>query len=99
MKVEIVKDNNPSKPSLYINNDNTIIILAINILNSSNMAGTVCYSKDDEYEIGFYDIDWDKNRWNKFSNGIHFFIDRNMAVVYGSNLLGIKDINLYLKQY
>lgn len=26
-------------------------------------------------------------------------IDRNMAVVYGSNLLGIKDINLYLKQY
>lgn len=29
MKVEIVKDNNPSKPSLYTNNDNTIIILAI----------------------------------------------------------------------
>lgn len=27
MKVEIVKDN--IKPSLYINNDNTVIILAI----------------------------------------------------------------------
>ena len=49
MKVEIVKDNNPSKPSLYTNDDNTVIILAINIPNSSNMAGTVCYSKNNEY--------------------------------------------------
>ena len=46
-----------------------------------------------------YDVPILVHRWNKFSNGIHFFIDRNMAVVYGSNLLGIKDINLYLKQY
>lgn len=66
MKVEIVKDNNPSKPSLYTNDDNTIIILAINIPNSSNMAGTVCYSKNNEYEIGFYDIDWDKNSFHLF---------------------------------
>nr|DAJ30063.1 MAG TPA: hypothetical protein [Caudoviricetes sp.] len=70
MKVEIVKDNNPSKPSLYTNNDNTIIILAINIPNSSNMAGTVCYSKDDEYEIGFYDIDWDKNSFHLFNGKV-----------------------------
>lgn len=28
MKVEIVKDNNPSKPSLYTNDDNTIIIFS-----------------------------------------------------------------------
>lgn len=70
MKVEIVKDNNPSKPSLYTNNDNTIIILAINIPNSSNMAGTVCYSKDDEYEIGFYDIDWDKNFFHLFNGKV-----------------------------
>lgn len=41
--------------------------------------------------------DFDKCRWNEYSTGIHFFIDRNMAVVYGSNLLGIKNINLYLK--
>lgn len=70
MKVEIVKDNNPSKPSLYTNNDNTIIILAINIPNSSNMAGTVCYSKNDEYEIGFYDIDWDKNSFHLFNGKV-----------------------------
>lgn len=70
MKVEIVKDNNPSKPSLYTNNDNTIIILAINIPDSSNMAGTVCYSKNDEYEIGFYDIDWDKNSFHLFNGKV-----------------------------
>lgn len=70
MKVEIVKDNNPSKPSLYTNDDNTIIILAINIPNSSNMAGTVCYSKNNEYEIGFYDIDWDKNSFHLFNGKV-----------------------------
>lgn len=70
MKVEIVKDNNPSKPSLYTNNDNTVIILAINIPNSSNMAGTVCYSKNNEYEIGFYDIDWDKNSFHLFNGKV-----------------------------
>lgn len=70
MKVEIVKDNNPSKPSLYTNDDNTIIILAINIPNSSNMAGTVCYSKNNEYEIGFYDMDWDKNSFHLFNGKV-----------------------------
>lgn len=70
MKVEIVKDNNPSKPSLYTNDDNTVIILAINISNSSNMAGTVCYSKNNEYEIGFYDIDWDKNSFHLFNGKV-----------------------------
>ena len=70
MKVEIVKDNNPSKPSLYTNDDNTIIILALNISNSSNMAGTVCYSKNNEYEIGFYDIDWDKNSFHLFNGKV-----------------------------
>lgn len=70
MKVEIVKDNNPSKPSLYTNDDNTIIILAINIPNSSNMAGTVCYSKNNEYEIGFYDMGWDKNSFHLFNGKV-----------------------------
>ena len=61
----------------------------------SNHDKTFIYKVGETVEVkGF-----DKNRWNKFSNGIHFFIDRNMAVVYGSNLLGIKNINLYLKQY
>lgn len=70
MKVEIVEQKDNTKPSLYTNNDNTVIILAINILNSSNMAGTVCYSKNNEYEIGFYDIDWDKNSFHLFNGKV-----------------------------
>lgn len=49
MKVEIVEQKDNTKSPLYTNNDNTVIILAINIPNSSNMAGTVCYSKNNEY--------------------------------------------------
>ncbi len=70
MKVEIVEQKDNIKPSLYINNDNTVIILAINIPNSSNMVGTVCYSKNNEYEIGFYDIDWDKNSFHLFNGKV-----------------------------
>ena len=70
MKVEIVEQKDNTKPPLYTNNDNTVIILAINIPNSSNMAGTVCYSKNNEYEIGFYDIDWDKNSFHLFNGKV-----------------------------
>ena len=47
-----------------------LLFLAINISNSSNMAGTVCYSKNNEYEIGFYDIDWDKNSFHLFNGKV-----------------------------
>lgn len=47
-----------------------LLFLAINIPNSSNMAGTVCYSKNNEYEIGFYDIDWDKNSFHLFNGKV-----------------------------
>lgn len=53
MKVEIIQKDN-IKPSLYINNDNTVIILAIMI--NGYLVGTVCYSKNNEYEIGFFMI-------------------------------------------
>lgn len=46
MKVEIIQKDN-IKPSLYINNDNTVIILAIMI--NGYLVGTVCYSKNNEY--------------------------------------------------
>ena len=37
------------------------------------------------YKIGeFVEVlDFDDNRWYECSTGIHFFIDRNMAVIYG----------------
>ena len=68
MKVEIIQKDN-IKPSLYINNDNTVIILAIMI--NGYLVGTVCYSKNNEYEIGFfYDIDWDKNSFHLFNGKV-----------------------------
>lgn len=67
MKVEIIQKDN-IKPSLYINNDNTVIILAIMI--NGYLVGTVCYSKNNEYEIGFYDIDWDKNFFHLFNGKV-----------------------------
>ena len=51
MKIEIVEQKDNIKPSLYINNDNTVIILAIMI--NRYLVDTVCYSKNNEYEIGF----------------------------------------------
>lgn len=67
MKVEITQKDN-IKPSLYINNDNTVIILAIMI--NGYLVGTVCYSKNNEYEIGFYDMDWDKNSFHLFNGKV-----------------------------
>ena len=67
MKVEIIQKDN-IKPSLYINNDNTVIILAI--MNNEYLVGTVCYSKNNEYEIGFYDMDWDKNSFHLFNGKV-----------------------------
>lgn len=67
MKVEIIQKDN-IKPSLYINNDNTVIILAIMI--NGYLVDTVCYSKNNEYEIGFYDMDWDKNSFHLFNGKV-----------------------------
>ena len=42
------------------------------------------YNKDFIYKVGeTVEVkDFDKCRWNECSNGIHFFIDRNVAVLY-----------------
>ena len=42
------------------------------------------YNKDFIYEVGkTVEVpDFDENRWNECSTGIHFFIDRNLAVLY-----------------
>ena len=42
------------------------------------------YNKDFIYKVGeTVEVkDFDKCRWNECSNGIHFFIDRNVAVAY-----------------
>ena len=42
------------------------------------------YDKSFIYKVGeFVEVnDFDNDRWNECSSGIHFFIDRNMAVAY-----------------
>lgn len=68
MKTEIIEQKDNIKPSLYINNDNTVIILAI--IAGGNLVGTVCYSKNNEYDIGFYDMDWDKKSFHLFNGKV-----------------------------
>lgn len=62
------------------------------VLEIQNMDGStaditdICsnYNKDFIYKVGeTVEVkDFDKCRWNECSNGIHFFIDRNVAVSY-----------------
>lgn len=62
-------------------------VLEIQNLDGSRAGITeICsdYNKDFIYKVGeTVEVkDFDKCRWNECSNGIHFFIDRNMAVAY-----------------
>ena len=62
-------------------------VLEIQNLDGSRAGITeICsdYNKDFIYKVGetVGVKDFDKCRWNECSNGIHFFIDRNVAVAY-----------------
>ena len=62
-------------------------VLEIQNLDGSRAGITeICsdYNKDFIYKVGeTVEVkDFDKCRWDECSNGIHFFIDRNMAVAY-----------------
>lgn len=62
-------------------------VLEIQNLDGSRAGITeICsnYNKDFIYKVGeTVEVkDFDKCRWNECSNGIHFFIDRNVAVSY-----------------
>lgn len=62
------------------------------VLEIQNLDGSVAditeicsnYDKNFIYKVGetIEVKDFDKCRWNECSNGIHFFIDRNVAVAY-----------------
>lgn len=104
IKLKIPEDSERSSSTNIICRCSKAEVLEIQNLNGSIADITEICSNHDKtfiYKVGeIVEVKgFDKNRWNKFSTGIHFFIDRNMAVVYESNLLGIKNINLYLKQY
>lgn len=44
--------------------------LFLAIMINGYLVGTVCYSKNNEYEIGFYDMDWDKNSFHLFNGKV-----------------------------
>lgn len=68
----------------------------VEVLEIQNLDGSIAditeissdHDKNFIYKVGetIEVKDFDKDRWNKCSNGIHLFIDRNMALVYGSKL-------------
>lgn len=102
IKLKISEDSERSSSTNIICRCSKAEVLEIQNLNGSIADITeICLSHDKTfiYKVGeIVEVkNFDKCRWNEYSTGIHFFIDRNMAVVYGSNLLGIKNINLYLK--
>jgi uncharacterized protein YjbI with pentapeptide repeats len=87
VKLKICEDAERSSSTSIICRCSKAEVLEIQNINGSIADITeICSSHDKTfiYKVGeTVEVkDFDKCRWNKFSNGIHFFIDRNMAVAY-----------------
>lgn len=87
VKLKICEDADRSSSTSIICRCSKAEVLEIQNINGSIADITeICSSHDKTfiYKVGeTVEVkDFDKCRWNKFSNGIHFFIDRNMAVAY-----------------
>ena len=87
VKLKICEDADRSSSTSIICRCSKAEVLEIQNIDGSIADITeICSSHDKTfiYKVGeTVEVkDFDKCRWNKFSNGIHFFIDRNMAVAY-----------------
>ena len=87
VKLKICEDADRSSSTSIICRCSKAEVLEIQNLDGSRAGITeICsdYNKDFIYKVGeTVEVkDFDKCRWNECSNGIHFFIDRNMAVAY-----------------
>lgn len=87
VKLKICEDADRSSSTSIICRCSKAEVLEIQNIDGSIADITeICSSHDKTfiYKVGeTVEVkDFDKCRWNKFSNGIHFFIDRNMAVIY-----------------
>ena len=87
VKLKICEDADRSSSTSIICRCSKAEVLEIQNLDGSRAGITeICsdYNKDFIYKVGeTVEVkDFDKCRWNGCSNGIHFFIDRNMAVAY-----------------
>ena len=87
VKLKICEDADRSSSTSIICRCSKAEVLEIQNIDGSIADITeICSSHDKTfiYKVGeTVEVkDFDKCRWNKFSTGIHFFIDRNMAVIY-----------------
>ena len=87
VKLKICEDAERSSSTSIICRCSKAEVLEIQNINGSIADITeICsnYNKDFIYKVGeTVEVkDFDKCRWNECSNGIHFFIDRNVAVAY-----------------
>lgn len=87
IKLKICEDANRSSSTSIICRCSKAEVLEIQNIDGSIADITeICSSHDKTfiYKVGeTVEVkDFDKCRWNKFSNGIYFFIDRDMAVAY-----------------
>lgn len=64
MKAEIIEQEKSPKASLFIDNDNTIIIMAQEVGNF--LYGTVCFSNTSTYPIGCYCENWCPKKFTVF---------------------------------
>ena len=87
VKLKICEDSDRSSSTSLKCRCSKAEVLEIQNLDGSSAGITeICsdYNKDFIYKVGeTVEVkDFDKCRWNECSNGIHFFIDRNVAVAY-----------------
>ena len=87
VKLKICEDaDRSSSTSLKCRCSKAEVLEIQNLDGSSAGITEICsdYNKDFIYKVGeTVEVkDFDKCRWNECSDGIHFFIDRNVAVAY-----------------
>ena len=86
VKLEICEDSKRSSASRTKCRCDKAKVLQIVDIKSGKEVQTVTNTKfvDTEYKVGsmVYADEWDDNRWNECSHGIHFFINRQEAEEY-----------------
>jgi len=87
IKMRLLEDSKRSRATSEKCRCDKALVLEIQNMDGSKADVTEVSSEDYApitYKVGevAYADSWDDNRWNECSHGIHFFIDRQMAVNY-----------------
>lgn len=71
MKAEIIEQNPPSEGAeLFINNDNTVVIIGKKYDNGKKIEGLIIFSKENSSEVGNYYVDFDSRDFEIFMGKI-----------------------------